>query len=881
MSIFLNSKEDFSFPQLNIPDEMTIETSITQFNDVDTVDDYRDLLLIILSAIANQDGELTIAKIKAYENAIVTCVDKEYIQNSINRLKFFYGILSPIEFTPKLCMKFHKSIEKSALSNDRRKDIANALVTMLEAANILTSSVGVLQLIKGMIDSLGIRTLEFWDRMDALQEKSKAFAVTHERSSLFVTSAKGVFENIGKVWRKEKATTGLAEIGTLRGILNEKATKKISASKIFAEEIHDVELINLANDFSDQIQPGKFRIVICGEVKHGKSSLFNLLVGRQISPSGESVATTASSIEIYHSPLPVYHAQWICEDDLQKVRAYFKNKIDDPMIARALNNFENIIQHADFKPGEKIESIGSTLELFEYLTAGGSRALLIQKVFVGLPIPYLEKGAVMVDTPGLNDPFQLREKITLDDARHAHCIIFVMRADKFGTHSEKEFLTKILSESATIKLLVVITHIDHLESEASKIKLMNEARLWLTSVAQKVDHKQVMHDIKIFGFDSRFDIKNRVSLADGHGYIDFIEKLQQVARNLHASGDYEAWLENSMGRLELKLEKQSSSYLQRVESALKQENKLSGLIAIKGVLERITDVYQTDTSSRLNEYRARLKLDYEELLLAFEEFQQMLIHKLSEAIERRVDELGDDYDLDRKWESFDQAECELICNHELQKFKHKIKSKIEFWNKTFVSFSEKEHHKLHSSAMDLMNVEENFANMCAISNNKERVFNVIDKGLSRMKDAGLLLSGAAAGSVGGTSSVIVLSSVSTLLSLPWALPILGFTATSIWAISKHIGTAEKRKRKFREIKVEQAREFIDKRVSGLKDKLKEDICFIDQQLVNIVKIHCNPVLIDSYASLKEIDLRLQLLNRISKSEVDRVNSRKEYISAIL
>jgi len=283
----------------------------------------------------------------------------------------------------------------------------------------------------------------------------------------------------------------------------------------------------------------------------------------------------------------------------------------------------------------------------------------------------------------------------------------------------------------------------------------------------------------------------------------------------------------------------------------------------------------------LNEYRARLKLDYEELLLAFEEFQQMLIHKLSEAIERRVDELGDDYDLDRKWESFDQAECELICNHELQKFKHKIKSKIEFWNKTFVSFSEKEHHKLHSSAMDLMNVEENFANMCAISNNKERVFNVIDKGLSRMKDAGLLLSGAAAGSVGGTSSVIVLSSVSTLLSLPWALPILGFTATSIWAISKHIGTAEKRKRKFREIKVEQAREFIDKRVSGLKDKLKEDICFIDQQLVNIVKIHCNPVLIDSYASLKEIDLRLQLLNRISKSEVDRVNSRKEYISAIL
>ena len=295
MSIFLNSKEDFSFPQLNIPDEMTIETSITQFNDVDTVDDYRDLLLIILSAIANQDGELTIAKIKAYENAIVTCVDKEYIQNSINRLKFFYGILSPIEFTPKLCMKFHKSIEKSALSNDRRKDIANALVTMLEAANILTSSVGVLQLIKGMIDSLGIRTLEFWDRMDALQEKSKAFAVTHERSSLFVTSAKGVFENIGKVWRKEKATTGLAEIGTLRGILNEKATKKISASKIFAEEIHDVELINLANDFSDQIQPGKFRIVICGEVKHGKSSLFNLLVGRQISPSGESVATTANS----------------------------------------------------------------------------------------------------------------------------------------------------------------------------------------------------------------------------------------------------------------------------------------------------------------------------------------------------------------------------------------------------------------------------------------------------------------------------------------------------------------------------------------------------------------------------------------------------------
>jgi len=882
MSIFSKTEEEFSFSPISIPDAATIEGILSTFNDLDKINDYRDFLIIVLSAIANQDDELTVAEARAYEDAIISCVDEDYINDPISRLKFFSCILSPVKLSSDLANRFLTSIQKDELCKSRRSDIANALVTILEGGNVISSS-DASQFVKRLIDSFDIPTSEYSSRLDALQEKNKKFGIP-SRASFSTESVQGkvvdLFRSISDInlWKKGEPG-GLADVGTIRGILNEKAIKKIRAMKIFSEEIDDSELLAQVVDFSSRIKPGKFRIVLCGEVKHGKSSVFNLLAGSEISPVGESVAMTAASIELYYSPQPTYHGQWICESDLQRVDDYFESKNDDPIISIEREKVQSIRGSMGFTPGGTIESIGSKPEMLEYTTTRGRSALLIQKVFVGLPLPYLEKGAVIIDTPGLNDPFQLREKITIDDAKQAHCVVFVMRADKFGTNSERTFLINLLREGAAIKLVVVITHVDHLASSDSAKKLMSEAWVWLESVTQEAGVGNLLGDIEIFGFDAHFDVTDR-ALIEGRGYSEFVNHLQKIARQLHASGDYEAWVEERIARLDVDLQQQAKVYLMKVDHVLEQENEFSGLTSIKGVFENLTKTYSADTASRLNEYRARLRLDYEELMKGLEDFKRLFIHSLSESIEKKVDALGDDYDLDRKWESFNQSECEFICKRELNRFKSQIEKKIEFWNETFVSFSQEEHQKLRSSAMDLMNSQKTFANMCATSATKERIFNTIDRGINRMKDATIFLTGATASSISSAGPVVVLSALTVLLNSTWALPALGLSAGAIWAIKRHIGTKEQRKKNFREIMVAHAIAFIDERVDGLKDSLKEDVYLIDRQLMGIAERHCNPVLMDSYATLKEIDLRLELLNRIRNSERQVVDSRINHILAI-
>jgi len=879
MNIFPKKSESISFPQITIPSATTIEEIVSKFNDLDGIDDYRNLLVILLSAIANQDNALTISEVRAYENAIIACVDDEYISDPINRLRLFSSLLSPINFSDDLIKRFLDAVEKNAISNRRCYDIANALVSMLEGGSLLSASTNA-DFVKKMILSLNVPTSKFFARLDTLQEQSKEAGIDLVKPSLttsILPQVKDFFADISiKKWQKEPLQ-GLGEVGTIRGILNEKATRKTRAVKVFGKEIGDTKLATQARDMFSKVKHGAFKIVLCGEMKHGKSSIFNLLVGDQISPVDESVATTAASIELFYSPQPVYQGEWVCAADIEKINDYFEGNKSDYIASLEQEKILSITKNPEFKPGGTFESIGSKPEMIEYSTTRGNSAILVRKVSVGLPLPYLKKGTVIIDTPGLNDIFHLRERITLEDSKQAHCIVFVMRADKFGTNSEKDFLVNFLREGA-MKLVLVITHIDCLSNKEPVNKLIDDARHWLESVIKEANSGTSLADIEIFGFDARFNAEDRASIRD-RGYSEFTQHLKTIARQLHSSGDYEEWVNDQLDQLDRGLQKYADTYLKKVNQILQQENELSGLTSVKNILEKITQTYGTDTASRLNEYRERLKLDYDEISKGLVNTTRLMIQSLNGAVEKKMVELGDDYDLDRKWDSFDKYDCQIICEKEIKEFQSLINNKVEFWNSTFKTFSKEEHERLHCQSMEVINSQESFSNLCATATTKERVFNSLDRGINRMKDAALVLTGAITGAT-GAAPISVLSGIAVLLSSSWMLPTLGLSAAAILGLKKMIGSPDERKRTFREHKIDHARDFIETQMKVIKTKLAEDIYQIDKYLCLIGERHSYPVLTDAYASLKEIDLRLKLIERINDNEREIVNARITQIRAI-
>jgi len=875
-SIFSKQTDDLTFKELTVFNRSNIDDFLKQSNDLETLTDYREITEMLLSAIAHRDNQLTISEVRAYEVAIADCFGDEYLSDAVNRLRFFHRIVSPCELTDQLVSRFLVALKENATASNKRIEIANALVSMLEKSSVSDAS-NSLPLIKDIIIRLDVPSAPLFSRLDALQEKATMYGLGTQdaiESSSYLDRLKKLYGEITiNPWSNKSESSGLKDVGTIRGILNEKASQKAREVKLFGELIDSDELQKKSSEFANQIEHGNFRIVITGEVKHGKSSVFNLLVGSEISPVEESHATTAASIEVFFNEQPSYQGKWVSEADIKKINDYFDTFSSDPSLDFEKEKFQAIIESPDFHPGGFIDDIGSTPEMRDFATTKGRNSLAVEKVRIGLPLEHLKSGAVVVDTPGLNDPFQLRDKITIEDAKLSDCIVFVMRADKFGTNSEKCFLVNLLKHGYATELVLVITHLDGRSEETQK-SLMEKAQQWLEGVRKEAGIENILGQIEIFSFDARFDEDERVSI-EGHGYEEFTNHLKLIAKKLHTSGDYEQRIEGRLNRLDMLMEQQAAQYLKGVDQLLHQVNEHNSLTVIKKQLGKIADVYRTDTISRLDEYRARLRLDYDESRDGLDAFKKSLTHALSDAIEKKVNELGDEYANDRKWEDFDQIECELICSREIKKFSSMISKKIEFWNKTFTSFAQEEQEDMRSKSLALLEAQQEFRNMCFTSGTTDRLFMKIDQTDRAIRSAATFFAGVSTGSVGYGGVSAILAGINLTINSPWVLPAFGGIAAAMWAASKWIGSVEERKCKYRELKIKMAREYIDHRLESLLAELKDDIYAIDARLISIVTTHCTPILIDSFATEKEIDLRLALSEKIMEGEKSIVMQRIE------
>ncbi|MEL6494633.1 MAG: dynamin family protein [Cyanobacteria bacterium J06623_7] len=200
------------------------------------------------------------------------------------------------------------------------------------------------------------------------------------------------------------------------------------AEKINQSQSGKLELEQDIADISKagaSLRAGVFRLLVLGDMKRGKSTFLNALIGENILPSDVNPCTAILTILRYGSE--------------KKVTVYFNDDREPEVI-----DFPSFKTRYTIDPAE-----AKRLEREKRLAFPN-----VSQAIVEYPLTLLEKGIEIVDSPGLNDT-EARNELSLGYINNCHAILFVLRATQPCTLGERRYLENYLKDrGVTIFFLI-------------------------------------------------------------------------------------------------------------------------------------------------------------------------------------------------------------------------------------------------------------------------------------------------------------------------------------------------------------------------------------------------------------------------------------------
>jgi replication fork clamp-binding protein CrfC len=266
----------------------------------------------------------------------------------------------------------------------------------------------------------------------------------------------------------------------------------------------DIEDLTLA---SQNLRRGVFRLLVLGDLKRGKSTLLNALLGENLLPSDVNPCTAVLTVLRYGSE--------------KKVTVYFKDGRNPERL-----DFKKFKQQYTIDPTE-----AKKLEEEKKLAFPD-----VEYAVVEYPLTLLEKGIEIVDSPGLNDT-EARNELSLSYINNCHAILFVFRASQPCTLAERRYLENyIKGRGLTVFFLIngwdevresLIDPDDTLELQEAEWKLRKVFESNLADYCQ-VDGNDVYEE-RVFELSSinalRRRLKNPEDALEGTGFPGFMGAL--------------------------------------------------------------------------------------------------------------------------------------------------------------------------------------------------------------------------------------------------------------------------------------------------------------------------------------------------------------------
>jgi replication fork clamp-binding protein CrfC len=306
------------------------------------------------------------------------------------------------------------------------------------------------------------------------------------------------FDNLDRVAQVRREIAD--RLGKIAIAINKSELEGAEASGKLGLET-DSQDISLA---SENLQRGVFRLLVLGDMKRGKSTFLNALIGEKLLPSDVNPCTALLTVLRFGSE--------------KKVTVYFKEGRQAEQL-----DFNAFKQQYTIDPDESKQ-----LE-FENKLAFPN----VSHAVIEYPLPLLEKGIEIVDTPGLNDT-EARNEISLSYINNCHAVLFVFRASQPCTLEERRYLENyIKGRGLTVFFLInawdeiragSIDEEDAAEFAESEAKLR---RVFRTNIGEycQVNGNDIYSD-RVFEISSlqalRLRMKDQNAALDGTGFPEFM-----------------------------------------------------------------------------------------------------------------------------------------------------------------------------------------------------------------------------------------------------------------------------------------------------------------------------------------------------------------------
>jgi replication fork clamp-binding protein CrfC len=266
----------------------------------------------------------------------------------------------------------------------------------------------------------------------------------------------------------------------------------------------EIEDLNIA---SKNLRKGVFRLLVLGDMKRGKSTFVNALIGENLLPSDVNPCTAVLTVLRY--------------GPLKKVTVYFKNGKRPEELG-----FQQFKEQYTINPDEAKRLEQENKQAFPD----------VDHALVEYPLPLLEKGIEIVDSPGLNDT-EARNELSLGYIHNCHAVLFILRASQPLTLGERRYLDNYIKNRG-LTVFFLINAWDEIRKELldpDNLEAVQEAENKVRQVFQTnlSDYCQVdgvnVYEKRVFELSSlkalRLRLKNPLDPLENTGFPEFMAAL--------------------------------------------------------------------------------------------------------------------------------------------------------------------------------------------------------------------------------------------------------------------------------------------------------------------------------------------------------------------
>lgn len=360
----------------------------------------------------------------------------------------------------------------------------------------------------------------------------------------------------------------------------------------------------------ESLKNGKFRLAVAGEVKAGKSTFINALLGEEILPSDVLQASSAI-VEIFKSDksfLKVKYADGREEniyDDLEtpdineaKERLQEICKISDEYRGIPTTLIDNDIAERDtilevdnqyFNQLESRteENLQEKREIIENYIKNRKKEDIPVEINFGYPLKWDFDELRIVDSPGVNAIGGVQD-ISFNFFEKANAILFVHPIKPVESESFKKFVKSVISDRSKKNLFLILTHAGLYSNEEVE-RLHNEAiRLYKDDIPEN----------RILVVDSLLkiihsDLERGISLEE----IRKTENKKKILSSYREQAE-----EENRELIDIVLE---ASRFDKMEAAIDEFAMKAPYLQLQEILEKIKDGYE-DQENQYNDKIDRL-----------------------------------------------------------------------------------------------------------------------------------------------------------------------------------------------------------------------------------------------------------------------------------